>query len=60
MWRKGISIKAPFHRFTGGIPQNHVPAFGYTVFDYVLMGCASKIGMMSHPGRQEKRDTERP
>ncbi len=43
----------------GYVPQNHVPAFGYTVFDYVLMGCASKIGMMSHPGRQEKKDTEK-
>ena len=43
----------------GYVPQNHVPAFGYTVFDYVLMGCASKVGLMSHPGRKEKEDTNK-
>lgn len=41
----------------GYVPQNHMPAFGYTVSEYVLMGCASKIGLMSHPGKQEREET---
>jgi iron complex transport system ATP-binding protein len=41
----------------GYVPQNHVPAFGYTVFDFVQMGCASRIGLFSHPGRKESDDT---
>lgn len=41
----------------GYVPQNHVPAFGYTVFDFVQMGCASRIGLFSHPGKKEHADT---
>ena len=41
----------------GFVPQNHVPAFGYTVFDFVQMGCASRIGLFSHPSRKEREDT---
>lgn len=41
----------------GYVPQNHVPAFGYTVFDFVQMGCASRIGLFSHPGKKEHGDT---
>ncbi|PKM73028.1 MAG: iron ABC transporter ATP-binding protein [Firmicutes bacterium HGW-Firmicutes-16] len=41
----------------GYVPQSHVPAFGYTVFDFVQMGCASRIGLFSHPGRKERDDT---
>ncbi|MFB0920869.1 MAG: ABC transporter ATP-binding protein, partial [Oscillospiraceae bacterium] len=41
----------------GFVPQNHVPAFGYTVFDFVQMGCASRIGLFSHPGKKERDDT---
>lgn len=37
------------------VPQTHSPAFGYTVFDFVLMGCASKVGMFSRPGQAEER-----
>ena len=37
------------------VPQTHSPAFGYTVFDFVLMGCASKVGMFSKPGQAEER-----
>ena len=41
----------------GYVPQNHVPAFGYSVFDFVQMGCASRVGLFSHPGRKERDDT---
>ncbi len=41
----------------GYVPQNHIPAFGYTVFDFVQMGCASRIGLFSHPGKKEHDDT---
>lgn len=41
----------------GYVPQNHTPAFGHTVFDFVQMGCASRIGLFSHPGRRERNDT---
>lgn len=36
------------------VPQNHSPAFAYTVFDFVLMGCASHIGLFSRPGKEEE------
>ncbi len=42
----------------GYVPQNHIPAFGHTVFDFVQMGCASRIGLFSHPGRSERAATE--
>ncbi len=31
------------------VPQTHTPAFSYTVFDFVLMGRAPKIGMFEKP-----------
>mgnify|MGYP003327528448 CR=1 FL=1 len=31
------------------VPQNHTPAFSYTVFDFVLMGRAPKVGMFEKP-----------
>ncbi len=31
------------------VPQNHVPAFSYTVFNFVLMGRAPKVGMFERP-----------
>lgn len=41
----------------GYVPQTHTPSFGHTVFDFVQMGCASRIGLFSHPGSTERRDT---
>ena len=41
----------------GYVPQSHTPAFGHTVFDFVQMGCASRIGLFSHPGKRERADT---
>lgn len=42
----------------GYVPQNHTPTFGHTVFDFVQMGCASRIGLFSHPGKSERAATE--
>ena len=41
----------------GYVPQSHTPAFGHTVFEFVQMGCASRIGFLSHPGKKEHEDT---
>ena len=42
----------------GYVPQNHEPSFGYSVMDFVLMGCAPRIGLFSKPGRRERQDAE--
>ena len=42
----------------GYVPQIHVPSFGFSVLDFVLMGCASGIGLFSKPGRHEREDAE--
>jgi len=42
----------------GYVPQSHEPAFDYSVFEFVLMGCAAGIGLLSHPGRAERRRAE--
>ena len=39
----------------GFVPQSHNPTYGYTVFEFVLMGCAGSVGMLSHPGKEEKK-----
>ena len=41
----------------GYVPQSHTPSFGHTVFDFVQMGCASRIGLFSRPGKKERDDT---
>ena len=46
-------------RLAGYVPQNHSSTFAYTVFEYVLMGCASRIGLLSHPGAKEKESARR-
>lgn len=38
----------------GYVPQNHTPTFAYSVFEFVLMGLASGIGLFSHPGEKER------
>ena len=45
-------------RLVGYVPQTHTPTFPYTVFDFVLMGCAAGIGLLSHPGEKEKKRAE--
>lgn len=39
----------------GFVPQSHNPAFSYTVEEFVLMGCAAKIGLLSSPGEMERK-----
>jgi len=41
----------------GFVPQSHNPAFAYTVEEFVLMGCAAKIGLLSSPGSREREKT---
>lgn len=41
----------------GFVPQSHNPAFAYTVEEFVLMGCAAKIGLLSSPGAKEREKT---
>ena len=41
----------------GFVPQSHNPAFSYTVEEFVMMGCAAKIGLLSSPGSKEREKT---
>ena len=36
------------------VQQTHVPQFPYTVLDFVLMGCAPKIGMFRKPKKEDE------
>ena len=39
----------------GYVPQIHTPAFDYRVLDFVMMGCAPKIGIFSKPTEEDER-----
>ena len=41
-------------KLTGFVPQQHIPAFDYSVLDFVLMGRAPHTGIFSRPGAEEK------
>ncbi len=41
----------------GYVQQNHVPVFGYSVFHFVLMGAAPRIGLLGKPSRKEEERT---
>jgi len=38
----------------GYVPQTHVPVFGYTVLNFVIMGRAPKIGIFRRPGKDDE------
>jgi len=38
----------------GYVPQSHVPVFGYTVLNFVMMGRAPKIGFFRRPGKADE------
>jgi iron complex transport system ATP-binding protein len=40
-------------RVIGFVPQSHVPVYGYTVRDFVVMGRAPHIGTFATPGERE-------
>jgi iron complex transport system ATP-binding protein len=40
------------------VPQDHEPAFPYSVFDVVLMGRASYVGIFSSPGKKDYEKAE--
>lgn len=42
----------------GYVPQTHIPTFAYSVFEFVLMGCASRTGFFSRPGKAEENKAE--
>jgi len=42
----------------GYVPQMISNSFSYTVHEFVLMGCASRIGLFSKPGKREREDAE--
>jgi len=42
----------------GYVPQIHTAVFGFSVMDFVLMGCASRIGLFSKPGRRDIEDAK--
>ena len=35
------------------VPQSHTPAFAYTVFDFVLMGRAPRVGILEKPKAED-------
>lgn len=35
------------------VPQSHHPAFSYTVEEFIVMGCAANISLLSGPGEKE-------
>lgn len=37
----------------GYVPQTHVPAFGYSVRDFIVMGRAPYLGMMEKPSKED-------
>jgi len=41
------------------VPQTHTPAFSYTVFNFVLMGRAPKVGMFEKPKAEDFEVVER-
>jgi len=45
-------------RFFSVVPQEHEPPFPYSVFDVVLMGRASYIGVFSSPGKKDYEKAE--
>lgn len=45
---------AEIARLVGFVPQNHSPVFGYTVFEFVLMGRAPLIPTLARPGEADR------
>jgi len=41
---------------SGYVPQSNETCFGYTVFEYVMMGLASRIKMFAHPSKKDEED----
>lgn len=45
-------------RYFSVVPQDHEPAFPFSVFDVVLMGRASYVGIFSSPGKKDYEKVE--
>ena len=46
-------------KIIGYVPQNHDPAYGYLVKDYVVMGRAPHLGTFQQPGRKDYEHVSR-
>ena len=42
----------------GYVPQSYTPSFGFSVSDFITMGCATRIGLFSKPGEAEHKATQ--
>lgn len=40
-------------RIIGYVPQTHIPTYGYTVRDFVVMGRAPHLGVLAVPGKED-------
>ncbi|PMP63083.1 MAG: ABC transporter ATP-binding protein, partial [Caldimicrobium thiodismutans] len=45
-------------RFFSVVPQDHTPPFPYSVFEVVLMGRASYVGLFSLPSKEDHKKVE--
>lgn len=41
----------------GYVPQVHIPSFPFTVMEFVMMGCASRLGFFEKPSKRENDDS---
>lgn len=42
-------------KIVGYVPQSHHPAFSYSVEEFIVMGCAANISLLSGPGEKERK-----
>ncbi len=43
-------------KLVGYVPQSHSPTFGFSVKDFVLLGCAPHVGLFSHPSKEDEKN----
>lgn len=51
---KKLSVKQ-IAKQVGYVQQNHTPVFGYTVLNFVMMGCAPNPGLFQKPSAKDQR-----
>lgn len=42
-------------KLVGYVQQNHTPVFGYTVLNFVMMGCAPHLGLFQKPSSRDRK-----
>ncbi len=53
----GLSAKK-IAGMVGYVPQSHTPTFDYSVYEFVLMGCAASVGLFARPGAAERAQAD--